>query len=146
MSCQTLHCPLCATPGGALLWRDERLRVVLVDEPDYPVFRRVVWNAHVKEITDLPAADRDHLIAVVFEVEAVVRDVLDPDKINVASLGNLTPHLPWQVIPRWRDDPHFPGSIWGERLREPPQRALPNLETSLRDRLASRLGGFSRTG
>jgi diadenosine tetraphosphate (Ap4A) HIT family hydrolase len=113
---------------------------VLVDEPDYPGFCRVVWDAHVKEMTDLPAADRSHLMAAVFELEAVLRDLLDPDKINAASLGNLTPHLHWHVIPRWRDDPHFPGSIWGERLREPPLRAWPNLEASLRDRLASRLG------
>jgi diadenosine tetraphosphate (Ap4A) HIT family hydrolase len=135
-----VDCPLCTTPGGTLLWRDERLRVVLVDEPDYSGFCRVVWNAHVKEMTDLPAADRSHLMAAVFELEAVLRHVLDSDKINVASLGNLTPHLHWHVIPRWRDAPHFPGSSWGERLREPPLRAWPNLEASLRGRLASQLG------
>ena len=139
------ECPLCTTPGGALLWRDQRLRVVLVDdEPDYPGFCRVIWYAHVKEMTDLPMTDRDHLMAVVFEVETLLRDVLTPDKINLASLGNLTPHLHWHVIARWRDDPHFPGSIWGERLREPPVRALPDLEATLRDRLAVRLGGRVR--
>ena len=135
-----IACPLCTTPGGALLWRDVRLRAVLVDEPDYTGFCRVIWNSHEKEMTDLATADRDHLMAVVFEVEGVLRDVLAPDKINLASLGNLTPHLHWHVIPRWRDDPHFPGSIWGERLREPAVRALPDLETTLRDRLATRLG------
>jgi diadenosine tetraphosphate (Ap4A) HIT family hydrolase len=124
-----------------LLWRDDRLRVVLVDEPEYPGFCRVIWNAHVKEMTDLAAQDRDRLIRMVFEVEALVRDVLDPAKINLASLGNMTPHLHWHVVPRWRDDAHFPASIWGERLREPPVRALPDLETTLRDRLAARLGG-----
>jgi diadenosine tetraphosphate (Ap4A) HIT family hydrolase len=95
-------------------------------------------------MTDLPAADRDHLMAVVFEVEAVLRDMLSPDKINLASLGNVTPHLHWHVVPRWRDDPHFPGSIWGERLRKPPVRPLPDLEATLRDRLAARLGEHVR--
>ena len=74
-------------------------------------------------------------------MEAALRDMLDPDKINLASLGNMTPHLHWHVIPRWRDDPHFPGSIWGERLREARPPALPDLEARLRDRLADRLGG-----
>lgn len=133
-------CSLCGTPGGALLWRDERLRVVLVDEPDYPGFCRVIWNAHVKEMTDLPAANREHLMGVVFDVEAVLRDALDPVKINLASLGNLTPHLHWHVIPRWRDDPHFPGSIWGERLRRAPPRELLGLEATLRARLVARFG------
>ena len=141
MSDQTPGCSLCTALGGALLWRDELLRVVLVDEPDYPGFCRVICNAHVKEMTDLPAADRDQLMAVVFAAEAVLRDMLSPDKINLASLGNLTPHLHWHVIPRWHDDAHFPGSIWGERLREEvATRTLPGLDAGLRDRLAERLG------
>jgi diadenosine tetraphosphate (Ap4A) HIT family hydrolase len=135
-------CDLCQNPAGLPLWRDERLRVVLVDDPDYPGFCRVIWNAHVKEMTDLPAADRGHLMAVVFEVEAVLRDALRPDKINLASLGNLTPHLHWHLIPRWRDDPHFPGSVWSPRQREATPRGLPDLEARLRDRLVARLASL----
>ena len=140
MAFPSSECSLCNTPGGALLWRDDRLRVVVVDEPGSPGFSRVIWNAHVQEMTDLPTADRRHLMAVVLEVEAALRDLVGADKINLASLGNLTPHLHWHVIPRWRDDPHFPGSIWGERLREGAARALPDFEAGLRERLG-RLGG-----
>jgi diadenosine tetraphosphate (Ap4A) HIT family hydrolase len=81
--------------------------VVLADEPDYPGFLRVVLNAHVREMTDLPAADQQALMQVVFGAEAALRDVLAPDKINLASLGNVVPHLHWHVIPRFGDDPHF---------------------------------------
>jgi diadenosine tetraphosphate (Ap4A) HIT family hydrolase len=72
----------------------------------------VVLNRHVREMTDLPAPERDRLMAVVFAVEAHVRQSLEPDKMNLASLGNLTPHVHWHVIPRWRDDRHFPGPVW----------------------------------
>ena len=144
MSDSPTGCDLCQNPGGALLWRDDRLRVVLVAEPDYPGFCRVIWNAHVKEVTDLRWDDRRHLMAVTFEVEALLRDLLRPDKINLASLGNMTPHLHWHVIPRWRDDPHFPGPIWGTRQREVPPRPLPDLEVTLRARLAARLGSVVR--
>jgi len=140
MSDRTADCPLCTSAGGALLWRDDQLRVVLVDEPGYPGFCRVIWNAHVKEMSDLCAEDRGRLMAVVLEVEILLREVLRPDKINLASLGNMTPHLHWHVVPRWRDDPHFPGSVWSERVREPALRALPDLEATLRDQLAVRLG------
>jgi diadenosine tetraphosphate (Ap4A) HIT family hydrolase len=54
----------------------------------------------------------------VFAVEMVLRRLMSPDKINLACLGNLTPHLHWHVIPRYADDPHFPLPIWA-----PPQRA-----------------------
>lgn len=140
MSDVIAECALCGGAGGSVLWRDDYLRVVLVDEPGYPGFCRVIWHAHVKEMSDLCAEDRGRLLAVVLEVEILLREVLRPDKINLASLGNMTPHLHWHVVPRWRDDPHFPGSVWSERVREPALRALPDLEATLRDQLAVRLG------
>ena len=35
-----------------VLWRDAALRVVLVDDSEYPGFLRVIWNDHVPEMTD----------------------------------------------------------------------------------------------
>ena len=110
-------CVFCSGDGGELVWHDERLRVVLPAEADYPGFTRVVWRAHVVEMTDLPSTDRDRLMAVVWRVEAAQREALAPDKINLASFGNVTPHLHWHVIPRWRDDRHFPEPVWGAPAR-----------------------------
>jgi diadenosine tetraphosphate (Ap4A) HIT family hydrolase len=86
--------------------------VVAVQEPGLPGFLRVILNRHVREMTDLAPQERDRLMAVVFAVEAHVRQAMEPDKMNLASLGNLTPHVHWHVIPRWRDDRHFPGPVW----------------------------------
>ncbi len=113
-----MSCELCDAPGGVLLWQDARCRVILVDEPGYPGFCRVIWNAHVKEMSDLDAADRAHCMAVVFGVEQALRGLMHPEKINLASLGNMVAHVHWHVIPRFSDDPHFPQPIWGTRQRE----------------------------
>jgi len=110
-------CPLCAAVGEDVLWRDALCRVILVADADYPGFCRVILNAHVKEMTDLAEADRMRLMAVVFAVETAVREVLQPDKINLASLGNMVPHLHWHVIPRFADDRHFPDAIWAAPRR-----------------------------
>ena len=112
-------CELCEGDGGELLWRDPQCRVVRVNESGYPGFCRVVWNAHVREMTDLDAGERARLMHVVFAVESALRQLLHPHKINLASLGNATPHLHWHVIPRFRGDPHFPNPIWGVELRQP---------------------------
>jgi diadenosine tetraphosphate (Ap4A) HIT family hydrolase len=114
----TPDCELCRLAGGRLIWRDARCRVVAVDEPGYPGFCRVIWNDHVAEMSDLDAADRAHCMAVVHGVELALRETLKPAKINLASLGNLVPHLHWHVIPRFRDDPQFPQPLWGPRQRE----------------------------
>ena len=68
-------------------------------------------------MTDLTEAERMHLMEVVFAVESVLREQLDPAKINLASLGNVVPHLHWHVIPRYDDDPHFPQPIWSTPRR-----------------------------
>jgi diadenosine tetraphosphate (Ap4A) HIT family hydrolase len=110
-------CNLLAVPGAALIWGDHQLSVVAVDEAEYPGFTRVVWNAHVKEMTDLPAADRVRIMDVVWAVESAQREVMAPEKINLASFGNMTPHVHWHVIPRYRDDAHFPNPTWAVAQR-----------------------------
>src|SRR5512140_2040898 len=105
-------CAYCGSDGGRPVWRDARCRVVLTDEP-FTGFCRVVWNTHVREMTDLSEPDRAHLMKVVFAAEEALRFLLRPDKMNVASLGNLVPHVHWHVIPRFADDSHFPQPVWG---------------------------------
>ncbi len=129
---------LCATHCGEPPYRDAKLRIVLVNDADYPGFCRVIWNAHVREMTDLPAVDRYYLLNTVLQVEAMLREVLRPDKINLASLGNVVPHLHWHVIPRFADDRHFPAPVWATPQREvATAHTRPNLADCLRERLAT---------
>jgi diadenosine tetraphosphate (Ap4A) HIT family hydrolase len=136
-------CPLCLDAGGEVLWDDGFARVVVTGDADHPGFCRVILNAHVKEMTDLPDADRARVMAMVYAVERVLRDLLTPDKINLASLGNVVPHLHWHVIPRFVDDPHFPNAVWGERKRQG-ARSLPGgFSRALRNSLTELLGPAS---
>jgi diadenosine tetraphosphate (Ap4A) HIT family hydrolase len=118
----TMHCDLCkllaAPTADVLVWRDERLAVILVDEAGYPGYARVVWHEHVREMTDLTAADREHVMRTVWAVEQAQRAIMAPHKVNVASFGNMTPHVHWHVIPRYTDDAHFPNPTWGAKQRE----------------------------
>jgi diadenosine tetraphosphate (Ap4A) HIT family hydrolase len=120
-----MSCELCTSLGGELLWRDAACRVVRVTENGLPGFCRVIWNAHVAEMTDLEPGARQHLMRVVFAVEAALRQTMAPDKINLASLGNVVPHLHWHVIPRFRDDAHFPAPVWAPPVRPAPARTAP---------------------
>ena len=119
------ECVFCDEEGGQRLWQDARCRVVLTDEP-FPGFCRVIWNSHVREMTDLAAPNRAHLMHVVYAVESALRARLTPAKMNLASLGNQTPHLHWHLIPRFADDSHFPNPVWGPPQRDATARALPD--------------------
>nr|WP_198984354.1 HIT family protein [Herbaspirillum sp. ASV7] len=139
---QVSSCELCTGDGGDVLWRHPQFRVVLVDEADYPGFCRVICNAHVKEMTDLAPAERTLLANAVWAVEAAQREVMQPEKVNLATLGNMTPHVHWHVIPRFLDDRHFPSPVWAEP-RRPADAAsiaarralLPQLREAIRRRL-----------
>ena len=109
---------------GQLIWRGDEARIILVNDPDLPGFCRVIWNHHVAEMTDLSYGEREHLMALVFAVEEAIRHVMHPDKVNIAALGNMVPHIHWHVIPRFRDDAFYPGSAWSKRVQETPEAIL----------------------
>ena len=133
-------CPLCAPQTAAsLLWQDDFCRVIAVDDADYPGFCRVILARHVREMSDLPEDEQLRLMRVVCAVEKVVRECTGADKINLASFGNMVPHLHWHVIPRWQDDCNFPEAIWAPRQRAGAARAPVDRER-LRASLAAALG------
>lgn len=136
-------CELCEQIGGELLWQGARCRVVYIDEPGYVGYCRVIWGAHVKEMTDLAIDDREHLMHVVLAVESILREQLHPRKINLASLGNMVAHLHWHVIPRYADDPHFPLPIWASAQREPPPARRAVSTAALATALASSLSDLA---
>ena len=132
-------CPLCDADGGQLIWRGAKLRVIRADEPGFPAFYRVVWNAHVAEFSDLDAVQRQHCMDAVTVVEQALREHLAPAKINLAALGNMVPHLHWHVIARFDWDSHFPAPVWAaaqrarnEAQEEAVRERLPALDARLR--------------
>lgn len=130
-------CSLCRESGGEVVWRGSGLRVVLADEADYPGFCRVILERHAAEMTDLSATERATVMQAVFAVEAVLRELLEPHKINLASFGNVVAHVHWHVIPRFADDRHFPSPVWATAQREARPRTVDLPE--LKARLAARL-------
>ena len=87
------NCPLCTADGGELIWKNDELRVILANEPDYPGFCRVIWNTHVSEMTNLAIPNRSSLMQVVMKVEQAIIDVMQPDKVNLARSEEHTSEL-----------------------------------------------------
>lgn len=114
-----MNCPLCQVENEDVLLQTDDLRVIAVhNETAVPAFCRVIWHDHVAEMTDLPPDARNRLMEMVYRVEAAMRQVLRPAKINLASLGNMVPHLHWHVIARFEEDAHFPAPVWAAARRE----------------------------
>ncbi|GAA5017997.1 HIT family protein [Massilia kyonggiensis] len=139
-----IGCELCELAVPTVVDND-RFAVILVDDANYPGFARVIWKDHVREVSDLADADRLLLNDAVYKLELAVREVMQPLKVNVASLGNVVPHLHWHVIPRYADDAHFPAPVWAQAQRTTDETVLvarralvPQLAEAIARRFASR--------
>lgn len=124
-------CPLCDAEGGLHVASAGSFRVIRAQEAGFPAFYRVVWQDHVPEFTQLSGEDRHLCMDAVAMVEEVLRERLRPDKVNLAALGNVVPHLHWHVIARFTWDSHFPAPVWAAAARPAPAERLRALEAEL---------------
>lgn len=108
------NCILCNEDGGEVIIRNTLFRIVYVVDENYPGFVRLILNEHVQEQSDLNDDNSICVFKVLAAIERIIRNIYNPDKINLASLGNVVPHLHWHIIPRYKNDTHFPNPIWGE--------------------------------
>jgi diadenosine tetraphosphate (Ap4A) HIT family hydrolase len=87
--------------------------------------RRFPWLMLVPRRPDLlewhhlPPQEQHQLLDEVSVLSAALETVTAPDKINVGALGNLVPQLHVHVIARHRQDPCWPGPVWGNGTPEP---------------------------
>jgi diadenosine tetraphosphate (Ap4A) HIT family hydrolase len=89
----------------------------------YPWIVLIPRVAGARELEDLSVAARARLIEETVLAGTAVRAVADVlglavDKLNVGALGNVTPQLHVHVVGRRRDDPAWPGPVWGHSLGE----------------------------
>ncbi len=87
--------------------------VRLMNNALYPWIILVPAQADLKEITDLSTEHQITLIREISLVSTAMQHVCQPDKMNVAALGNMVPQLHIHIIARFKDDNAWPNPVWG---------------------------------
>jgi len=72
--------------------------------------------AHVCSIDRLAADAWAALSADLHAATVAVTAAVLPDHLNVASLGNVVPHLHWHIVPRYKSDPRWGRPIWSSDM------------------------------
>ncbi|MFN3310151.1 MAG: HIT domain-containing protein [Thermomonas sp.] len=93
--------------------------VRLMDDAHHPWLVLVPKVADAVEIIDLDPAQRTRLSAEIDLAARVLKTLFQPDKLNVAALGNQVPQLHVHVIARFRDDIAWPRPVWGAANARP---------------------------
>jgi len=95
----------------------------------------LVPDTGVSELHQLDSPLRQTLAADQDALAGYLQDTLGCHKVNVAAIGNLVPQLHVHVVGRRRDDPCWPGVVWG-RLPAGPDYPAERLQ-ALRAELAA---------
>ena len=88
-------------------------RVLLMNDARFPWLILVPRRAKLHEMADLSVEDGITLMNEIRLSSRVLREVLSPDRINVAAIGNLVDQLHIHVVARTVSDPAWPGTVWG---------------------------------
>jgi diadenosine tetraphosphate (Ap4A) HIT family hydrolase len=109
-----------STPLACLGLCEARLQL----DARFPWLILIPRLAGARELEDLSAADRARLIEEIVLAGRAVRAMGQAlgrpvAKLNVGSLGNLTPQLHVHVVGRRPDDAAWPGSVWGSGVAQP---------------------------
>jgi len=94
-------------------------RVLLMNDANYPWFILVPDRDDISEIHHLPESDQRLLWRESALFSAALEKAFNPDKLNIAALGNVVPQLHIHHVARYQDDPAWPAPVWGAVSAQP---------------------------
>lgn len=97
--------------------------VGLMRDANYPWLVLVPRKPDLIEMIDLDPEDFMQLNAEIAACAKALKILYPECKLNLASLGNLVSQLHVHVIARHKDDPAWPGPVWG---KVPPRAYVPS--------------------
>lgn len=72
----------------------------------------------VREFSDCSAEEKRAVWQALDVIEREMLAYYRPEKINIASFGNMLPQVHWHIMARFKEDSCFPEPMWGEKQRD----------------------------
>ena len=89
---------------------------------------KIFTKTPYKELSELPSELRNKLFDLYILIEKEMLVYFKPDKINMASFGNMLPHVHIHIMARYKDDAYFPNPLWGAMTNPNASISLPSME------------------
>ena len=95
-------------------------RVLMEDAKDYPWIFLIPMRSNIRLISELSSDDQIQLLHEMTLSQDILKRHFNPDHINVAAIGNMTPQLHIHIIGRYEKDPAWPGVVWDKAIKPYP--------------------------
>jgi diadenosine tetraphosphate (Ap4A) HIT family hydrolase len=87
-----------------------------MDNSNYPWLILVPMKNNIIEITDFEQTDYDLFNSEIRKVAKILQNEFKPDKLNIATIGNVVPQMHVHIIARFKNDNLFPKTVWGSKF------------------------------
>ena len=99
-----------------MIYEDDLIRVEK-HESEVPWLKIFTQKKH-KEFSECSQEEKRAIWNALDLIEKEMLDYYRPEKINIASFGNMLPHVHWHITARFKEDSYFPEPMWGPKQRE----------------------------
>lgn len=106
-----IHPQLAADSFAIARWPLCEVRVI--NDANYPWLVLIPQKAGLKDFDDLSPEDMALAGEEIRAASKALRQLYQPDKLNVAALGNQVPQLHIHLVARFHSDAAWPNPIWG---------------------------------
>lgn len=93
--------------------------VRLLDDQRFPWVLLIPRMSDVHQWLDVPLAAQHQILEEIHQVNRVIQTLYEPDRINLATIGNRVEQLHIHCIARHRNDAAWPDVVWGRGERQP---------------------------
>lgn len=101
--------------------------LLMMNDSQYP-WLILVPRCEAREIYQINAVDRQILLNESCLIAETLQNLYQPDKLNIAAIGNLVPQLHIHHVARYQTDNAWPAPIWGKLPPSPYAEPLAQLE------------------
>lgn len=104
--------------GTFLLGRLGICQLLLKDNAEF-AWLLLVPETSATELHDLTEAQYHEVCAAIRKVSQFASATFQPDKLNVAAIGNQVPQLHIHIVARFKTDAAWPGTVWASDAKRP---------------------------
>ncbi|VAW55365.1 hypothetical protein MNBD_GAMMA06-1499 [hydrothermal vent metagenome] len=87
--------------------------LLLLNDANYPWFILLPNRENIHEIHQLSTNEQQQLMAESMLFSRCLEQIFQPDKLNIAALGNVVSQLHIHHIARFTTDACWPAPVWG---------------------------------